>query len=54
MEFDEILISYVQERAYLYDKKNSKYKNERMKENAWTSIGEGLNSDGKLVGEYDA
>ncbi|XP_069670361.1 uncharacterized protein [Periplaneta americana] len=49
MDFDALLITFVQEKEFLYDKRNINYKNERMKENAWTTIGEILNSDAETV-----
>lgn len=48
-EFEELLISYVQEKEFLYDKTNVQYKNVRIKENAWCTIADILNSDGKLA-----
>ncbi|XP_069678811.1 uncharacterized protein [Periplaneta americana] len=48
-EFEELLISYVQEKEFLYDKTNVQYKNVRIKENAWCTIADILNSDAETV-----
>lgn len=46
-EFDELLIHYVEQYEYIFDKKHKSYRDEKKKENAWSTIGKHLKCDGK-------